>query len=398
MKKSLILSFLALLPIAAHAQFFIESSGKAAFGILQSASNPLQSALSIGDYGRSDSYVTVNAENKNNGLYITRSGGTPYTTHSVITALNTNLWGLTTNYGIYTTTINSTPIYDSCKAIGLYSIAGNCREGNWGVAGIVDGESSFPGVGVMGSSSNSLFSPGGRYAGAFFGNVLVAANLTASSFTTSSDFRLKDNIQSLTRETALDNVLKMNAVSYNLKQRDITFADGKQGQYYEEGSPLLENIHYGLIAQELQEIYPELVLEGGDGYLSINYTEIIPLLIQSIQELKGEIDVLKNRNAPTRGDIQADGTKVELATVLYQNNPNPFKESTEIKCDIAAGVQEAVLYLYDMNGRQISRRPITQRGHTSVTIEGGSLKAGIYLYSLIADGTVIDTRRMILTK
>lgn len=330
MKYKRFLLFACLyIPVVAHAQFLVESSGKAAFGVLHSDSNPLQSALSVGDYGRSDSYFTVTANNINNGLYITRSGGTPYTSHTVITALNTNLWGLTNNYGIYTTAINETPITDSSKSIGLYSLAGNCKDGNWGVTGLIGGSTSFPGIGVFGSSTTNMFTPSsGRYAGLFYGDVIVTANLTASSVTTTSDYRLKKNIQTLTRESALDNVLRMNAVSYNLKQRDVKFSDGKQGTYYEENSPILENTHYGLIAQELQEIYPELVLEGGDGYLSINYTEIIPLLIQSIQELKGEIDGLKRQDAPTRGDITANGAELQQACAVPEQSESVYRKYT----------------------------------------------------------------------
>lgn len=61
-------------------------------------------------------------------------------------------------------------------------------------------------------------------------------------------------------------------------------------------------------------------------------------------------------------------------------------------------VRNAVLYIYDMNGHQIDSRAITERGNASLTIEGNSLDAGMYLYSLITDGTVVDTKRMILTK
>ena len=51
-----------------------------------------------------------------------------------------------------------------------------------------------------------------------------------------------------------------------------------------------------------------------------------------------------------------------------------------------------------MNGEQITGFDITERGSTSVTINGNTLSAGMYLYALVADGQVIDTKRMILTK
>jgi len=61
-------------------------------------------------------------------------------------------------------------------------------------------------------------------------------------------------------------------------------------------------------------------------------------------------------------------------------------------------VAKADLYIYNMKGEQINTYPITERGTISITIEGHSLSTGMYLYALIADGQVIDTKRMILTK
>ena len=51
-----------------------------------------------------------------------------------------------------------------------------------------------------------------------------------------------------------------------------------------------------------------------------------------------------------------------------------------------------------MNGKQIAEYPVSERGNAQVIIEGSSLEAGMYMYSLIADGNVIDTKRMILTR
>lgn len=53
--------------------------------------------------------------------------------------------------------------------------------------------------------------------------------------------------------------------------------------------------HYGLLAQDVQKLFPDLVKENGDGYLSVNYIELIPLLIQAVQELSGEVEELKKQ-------------------------------------------------------------------------------------------------------
>ncbi|MBQ2970781.1 MAG: tail fiber domain-containing protein [Bacteroidaceae bacterium] len=260
--------------------------------------------------------------------------------------------------------------------------------------------------------------------------------LTVGYINQTSDYRLKDNIRSLTNsDGCLGKIMDMNVVEYNYKQREFTTNVTEQDRideanreadlidrgmkpeeiaarkeernqrafWHEDDSPMLRNKHYGLIAQELQDIYPNLVDEGQDGYLAINYTEIIPLLIRSIQELNAKLEQYENGGDPvykaqTR-TADAEATAIDaIVTTLYQNTPNPFTESTLIRCDVADDVVKADLYIYNMNGEQIAEYAVTERGETGITIDGGSLNAGMYLYALIADGQVIDTKRMILTK
>jgi hypothetical protein len=57
-----------------------------------------------------------------------------------------------------------------------------------------------------------------------------------------------------------------------------------------------------------------------------------------------------------------------------------------------------MLYVYNMQGAQMRAIPVAERGNTSVILEGYSLEAGMYLYTLIADGKEVDTKKMILTK
>ena len=56
------------------------------------------------------------------------------------------------------------------------------------------------------------------------------------------------------------------------------------------------------------------------------------------------------------------------------------------------------MYIYDMQGSQIKNISDLVKGEGAVTIEGHELSAGMYIYTLIADGKEIDTKRMILTK
>lgn len=250
------------------------------------------------------------------------------------------------------------------------------------------------------------------FAAGVFAQLVVeeSGNISASGTSTGivlshSDYRLKKNIQYLSdTQHSLEQVMLMKPIEYNLINLQMgEDRDGNPVYMYEGNEPVYLQKHFGLIAQELRDIFPNLVYEGGlggDGYLSVSYTELVPVLIRAIQELKAELD-----EAKTGGRIMEDDTTPSdapgmrlMQTELFQNTPNPFNEKTEIPCTIAEGVNKAMLYVYDMSGKQISEYPVAERGKTSVSIEGGSLDAGMYLYSLIADGKVIDTKRMILTK
>ena len=148
----------------------------------------------------------------------------------------------------------------------------------------------------------------------------------------------------------------------------------------------------------MQAIYPNLVKEGQDGYLGVNYVELVPILIRAIQELKEELDAVKGidtgRRAPSITGVSV--TKAD-ANLLYQNTPNPFKEQTTIRFSLADDVQDASICIFDMTGKMLKKLPISS-GMDSVSVGGYEFGEGMFLYSLIVNGQVIDTKRMVIIK
>jgi len=115
---------------------------------------------------------------------------------------------------------------------------------------------------------------GGSYAANFNGNIeadrLYAVNTSTAS---SSDIRHKKNIKSL--DSQLDKVKQLNPVEYEWKDKR------------EEGKII------GLIAQEVQKIYPNMVVTGKDDYLFLVYPNLIVPLIKSVQEQQDQIEALQ---------------------------------------------------------------------------------------------------------
>ena len=100
------------------------------------------------------------------------------------------------------------------------------------------------------------------------GDVVVTGVVTSTS-----DMRVKENI--LRMEGALDSLSTFGAYTYNR-----TDLEGKPRQM-------------GVLAQEIQGIYPELVEEASDGTLSVNYQGLTAVLLGAVKELKAQVDTLK---------------------------------------------------------------------------------------------------------
>jgi trimeric autotransporter adhesin len=107
---------------------------------------------------------------------------------------------------------------------------------------------------------------------------MPGASLTVGGdITASSDKKLKENVLTIKSDDALADILAMRGCTYT--RNDL---DNK------------EQIHIGCIAQEVQKIRPELVVSIEDT-LRLNYSGIVPLLIQSIHKIQEQIDELKNK-------------------------------------------------------------------------------------------------------
>lgn len=129
------------------------------------------------------------------------------------------------------------------------------------------------------------------------GNVLAAGSVTATSHLTNSDRRLKTNITPL--EKSIDKVMKLNGVTFNWDRSVAKNANAST------------TLQYGFIAQELEKVIPELVSDGPDGYKTVNYIGVIPVLTQAMQEQQKEIEQLKEENQKLNETLEALLKRVE---------------------------------------------------------------------------------------
>jgi hypothetical protein len=119
------------------------------------------------------------------------------------------------------------------------------------------------------------------------GSVIINGSGTYSgTWTQASDEKFKKNIQPL--KNSISKIQQLNGVSYGLRKvkfPEKNFDDGRQ---------------IGLIAQNVEKVFPELVKTDSEGYKSVAYQNMVAVLIEaikeqqsSIEELKKEVELLK---------------------------------------------------------------------------------------------------------
>lgn len=398
MKKALLLILLATTSLLASAQLKVTSDGKVKISSTQTTS---YANLLVGNstWGTGSSTVGIS--------------GSPATI------------GTSNNIGIVGT-INANSSYSNDNNYGVLGVVSsiNVNHGrNYGLAGMIGFNNATPygGTGIYGATHTYLFSYptniSGIYAGYFEGPIKVTGNITASNMYIPSDSRLNENVVSLNERgsdtSTLDNLLGMNVIQYNMKSRipdempagienDSTGNVREAYEYLKKDEMKMSaRRHFGIDAEELQKTYPDLVLEGQDGYLAVNYVELVPVLVKAIQELKQQVDELQGTEAAKKAPANSSTTDVRNTTakknILYQNTPNPAKEQTVIRYQLADNVQNAAICIFDMQGKMLKKLPVSS-DNDSITINGYELGQGMFLYSLVINGQEIETKKMVISK
>ena len=295
--------------------------------------------------------------------------------------------------------------YDGAYNRGGYFVA---RDGGTGVASFGVYTEIINPFNLAGGTTYGIFADAGgfqlggvgpKYAGYFNGDVVT----TSASFYP-SDQRIKKDITKITN--SLDLINKLNPVTYNFDTKSnasIALPSEKQ---------------YGFISQEVQKIFPEFTKtiihpakldeEGNElspkkEILGLNYNGFIALLAKGIQEQQEIIESQQSQiNELTEKISNVTGLNtintVETGFQMSQNEPNPFTHETIVKYTLPQTISNAFMAVYDLTGKQITTFPITEKGASSITITSEKLAAGIYIYSIVADGKVVDSKRMIVAE
>jgi Chaperone of endosialidase len=247
----------------------------------------------------SNSYAVQGISTSGTGIYGSSNSGL-------------GLWGASSSsFGLYATSTSSYGIYGTSQTnTGIKGTSGTSYGGEFigrvrvgkggnGDAGIEFEKSTGLQGGYIGmNGDNEMMIYGYPYGAIQRWNINSGSICYATSPAICSDIRLKKNFRDLSNSLASITQLK----GYNYYLRN-------------EKNP---NLQTGFIAQEIQKIFPELVNTGSDGYLSVDYTGLIPHLVESVKALKSENNDLKERLFKIESFLKISESKIEV-------NLNPIK-------------------------------------------------------------------------
>jgi hypothetical protein len=277
---------------------YVTSKGGTAFFSNNTYSNGIAIAsngsVGVGTSTPATTYaLQVYGTSTKSGLYSSAKIYNNYSVYGIVGAVDNSSGTLAIGRGIYGVVYNSTPI-QSGQAYGVIGTAGNSTNGyNIGVLGQLLGSNN--GAGIYGSVDYFSTAPDAKYAGYFAGNVKITGSIWAMSGTiTGSDERIKKDISGL---DSSDNILKLNAKKYKLKSRkelqSLNKMPSDTAKITIDNIPETENdrkSHYGFLAQDLQQVYPDLVYAGADGVLGVDYQGLIPIIIEQLKSMNKSIN------------------------------------------------------------------------------------------------------------
>lgn len=220
------------------------------------------------------------------------------------------------------------------------------------------------------------YSPGSAY------KLYVGGSAYCTSLWKTSDLRFKEDVNPI--DSALSKIMLVNGKTFRF------INDQKRSQ---------SNREYGFIAQDIKEIFPDLVQEVDDSIrsLAVNYDGFIPILVEAFKQQQVTIDRLMQDIAFLKEKLDLGSNIIlDSKVIMYQNTPNPFNNKTVIKYSISEKYNNAMINVYNMQGLQIKCYKLYE-ADSELIINATDYKPGLYLYVMILDGREVMTKKMIIT-
>ena len=231
----------------------------------------------------------------------------------------------------------------------------------------------------------------------------VLGAMYADVYYNASDSKLKKDINEMPSGLSIIKQLKPKTYFYDNKKYNALGLDSK--------------MRYGFLAQDLEQVLPNSVTtqkalvsinQGKREYDEIKLVEtmsLIPILTKAVQEQQAQIEELKALVEKLAQSVAASSTTTDEAVAsvtltkasLNQNIPNPLNGNTSIRYNVPTGSTSAQLVITDNSGKTVKQMQLA-KGAGNINIDASALSSGTYNYTLIVDGKLVDSKKMVVAK
>ena len=247
-----------------------------------------------------------------------------------------------------------------------------------------------------------------------------------------SDGRFKLNV-STDDVKGLEFIMDLNPVVYNFDSKRLTehqcknMDESMRKMYlYQDFNTPSQIRQSGFIAQEVAlaakksnyEFNGVVGPKSETDNFGLNYALFVVPLVKAIQQQQASLiknlnnlqflsdtnlDSLINHNPQRRITFSEPNTATlkgisNVDNFTMEAQPNPFKDGTSIKYSLPIGISKADLLITDLTGKKLFEYELDLSAKSEYFISGLNMEAGIYLYSILGNGIVLGTKRMIVIK
>jgi hypothetical protein len=215
-----------------------------------------------------------NVLTSNGSAWVSQAAGA-----SGVSSFNTRTGAVTLTSSDVTTALTYTPA----------STNGSNATGTWGIS--ISGNAATATTATTATTANALNTSNnyqvnsigvGTAGSGTAGEIRATNNVTAFY---SSDARLKENVHPI--QNALDIVSAVGGKTFDWTDAYVAEHGGADDYFVRKSD-------FGVIAQDVQAVFPVAVRERGDGTLAVDYEKLVAVAFQAIKELKAEVEALKN--------------------------------------------------------------------------------------------------------
>jgi trimeric autotransporter adhesin len=252
------------------------------------------------------------------------------------------------------------------------------------------------------------------------GDVNVTIVESAAGSWTTSDGRFKTNIKEEVAGLSFVKLLRPVVYNFDANKFDAFLSKGMPDSVKAKRKTALKKlasktssiVQTGFIAQEVAEAAKKAgynfsgvhVPENDADNYSLSYEKMVVPLVKAVQELaeqneamKKEIELLKENLLAMQDKNNNQGVYLNDA-ILQQNVPNPFINNTSISYQLPGFVKYAEIVISDKLGKNLKRVQLNGTGNGKIELNTQAMASGTYQYSLFVNGSMVDSKQMILSK